>query len=281
MESAGARSAPEASTSQQLTPPAGKRKPQLYRLAPLLLVLTCLLAWEWGARSGRVSALFFPAPTTIAVTLGRLLIEDGLLMDTAITLFRMSVGLLIGGIAGIVMGMLMGWSSKVRSLAEPFVAGIHPIPKSALLPLFLVLMGIGDRPRLALVALAAFFPLLINTMNSVRNIEPTFLEVAANYGARGLKLFQRVILPATLPGILSGARIAANTAMTIAITTELLTSRNGLGARIWMAWETMRTENLYATLIIIVIVGLAINLILSISARKLMPWSPEYASIEK
>jgi NitT/TauT family transport system permease protein len=165
-------------------------------------------------------------------------------------------------------------------LTEPFVAGLHPIPKTALLPLFLVLMGIGDRPRLALVALAAFFPLLISTMNSVRNIEPTYLDVAANYGARSLKLFQRIILPATLPGILSGTRIAANTAMTIAITTELLTSRDGLGARIWMAWETMRTENLYATLVIIIGVGLSINLILSILARRLMPWSPEYANNE-
>lgn len=280
MESAGTRSATEATTTRQLAPPAGGRDRRWYRLVPLALASACLLAWEWAVQSGQVSALFFPAPTTIVARLARLFVQDGLMLDVAVTLFRMGVGLLIGGSAGIVLGMLMGWSARVRTVAEPFIAGLHPIPRSALLPLFLVLMGIGDRPRLALVALAAFFPLLINTMNSVRGIEPTFLEAAANYGARGLKLFRRIILPAALPGILSGLRIAANTAMTLAITTELLTSRNGLGARIWMAWETLRTENLYATLIVIAAVGLSINLLLALLAQRLMPWAPKHAESE-
>lgn len=117
----------------------------------------------------------------------------------------------------------------MRTVAEPFVAGLHPIPKSALLPLFLVLMGIGEQPRLALVALAAFFPLLINTMNSVRSIEPAYLEAAGNYGAHGFCLLRRHHRARRLPGMLSGGRIAVNTAMTIAITTELLTSRQRSG----------------------------------------------------
>lgn len=196
------------------------------------------------------------------------------MLDMIVTLRLMSTGLLIGGTVGVVLGLLMGWSDRVRSVAEPFVAGIHPIPKSALLPLLLILLGLGERPRLALVALAAFFPMVINTMGSVRGIEPGFLEAATNYGARGFNLFRRVIFPASLPGILSGARIAINTAMTISITTELLTARNGLGARIWMAWETLRTENLYATLIVIAAVGLSINWLSTQIVRRMMPWSP-------
>ena len=231
--------------------------------------------------SGRVSALFFPAPTTIIATLLRLFVQGNLLIDVGITLYRMGIGLLIGATAGIVLGMLMGWSGRVRTVAEPFVAGLHPLPKSALLPLLLILMGLGDPPRITLIALAAFFPLLINTMSSVKSMDAALLEAAANYGARGMNLFRRVIFPASLPGILSGARIAANTAMTIAITTELLTSSNGLGARIWMAWETLRTENLYATLIVIALIGLTLNWILSLLARRLMPWSPLATTIEK
>jgi NitT/TauT family transport system permease protein len=169
----------------------------------------------------------------------------------------------------------------VRTVTEPFVAGLYPIPKVALLPLLLVLLGIGDRPRLALVALAAFFPLLINTMSSVRGIEPAYLEAALNYGARGIRLLLRVILPASLPGVLTGVRIAVNSAMTIAITTELLTARNGLGARIWMAWETLRTENLYAVLIVIALTGLVINWLLTLLTRRLMPWSPDLGVSEE
>lgn len=251
------------------------------RLFPPVILGIALLAWEWAVATGRVSALFFPAPTTIVATLINLFVARDLLLDVGLTLYRMGVGFLIGATAGIVLGLLMGWSARVRTVMEPFIAGLHPMPKSALLPLMLVLMGLGDRPRFALVALAAFFPLLINTMSSVNSIDPALLEAAANYGARGFKLFQRVIFPAALPGILSGARIAANTAMTIAITTELLTSRNGLGARIWMAWETLRTENLYATLIVIALVGLTINWLLVRLARWLMPWSPLASAVEK
>ena len=251
-----------------------------YRLIPALLIAIGLLLWEWSVHSGRTSALFFPAPTTIVATLARLLALDDLLSDVAVTLYRMGVGLLIGGSAGIALGLLMGWSARVRMVAEPFVAGLHPIPKTALLPLLLILMGIGDQPRFALVALATFFPMLINTMSSVRSIDPVYLEAASNYGARGFRLFRRIIVPASLPGILSGGRIAVNTAMTIAITAELLMSRNGLGARIWMAWETLRTENLYATLIVIAAIGLLINWLTVRLERRLMPWSPVTMTLE-
>ena len=251
-----------------------------YRLIPALLIAIGLLLWEWSVHSGRTSALFFPAPTTIVATLARLLALDDLLSDVAVTLYRMVVGLLIGGSAGIALGLLMGWSARVRMVAEPFVAGLHPIPKTALLPLLLILMGIGDQPRFALVALATFFPMLINTMSSVRSIDPVYLEAASNYGARGFRLFRRIIVPASLPGILSGGRIAVNTAMTIAITAELLMSRNGLGARIWMAWETLRTENLYATLIVIAAIGLLINWLTVRLERRLMPWSSVTMTLE-
>lgn len=245
------------------------------------MVIAGLLAWEWAVRSGRVSPLFFPAPATVGAALTRLLVEDTLLVDAGLTLYRADVGLLIGATSGIILGLMMGWSIRVRSVAEPFVAALHPIPKTALFPLLLIFMGLNEKPRLALIALSAFFPLLINTMNSVSSIEPTLLEAAANYGARGFNLFRRVFLPASLPGILSGTRIAANTAMTIAITVELLTSQNGLGARIWMAWETLRTENLFATLIVIATIGLAINWLLTRLARRLMPWSPLTGALEK
>lgn len=281
LNSAATGNAPATASSHLVSSAAPTIRHSRYRLAPPVLLLLGLLAWEWAVAGGRASALFFPAPTTIATTLVRMLVLDDLLLDVALTLYRVGIGLLIGGTAGIILGLLMGWSRRVRTVAEPFVAGLHPIPKSALLPLFLVLMGIGEQPRLALVALAAFFPLLINTMNSVRSIEPAYLEAAGNYGAHGVRLLRRIIVPASLPGMLSGGRIAVNTAMTIAITTELLTSRNGLGARIWMAWETLRTENLYATLIVISVTGLLINLLLVWLERRLMPWSPVTSSLER
>ena len=271
---------PPAAPSRRAVLVSNRKRAWLYRLAAPVLVLVGLLVWEWGVANGIISALFFPAPTKIASALIKLA-QNGLLQDVGFTLSSMFLGLLIGGSVGVILGLLMGWSESVRMVAEPFVAGLHPMPKSALLPLLLILMGIGDPPRITLVALASFFPLLINTMSSVRSIEPVYLEAAINYGARGIRLFVRIILPASLPGILSGVRIAVNTALTISITTEILMGNHGLGARIWMAWETLRTENLYAILIVIAAVGLAGNWLLRHLTLWLMPWSPGTPAIEK
>lgn len=243
------------------------------RLAFALLLALGLAGWEWAA-GHNLPSLFFPAPSKILFTLMRWIWQGELWLDIGLTLYRMGCGFLVGGSLGIGLGLLMGWSRRARSLGEPFVAALHPMPKSALLPLFLILMGLGEGPRLALVGLAAFFPLLINTMSSVQHIEPAYLEAAANYGARGWRLFRHILIPASLPGIFSGARIALNTSLTLAITAELLTSQNGLGARIWLAWQILRTENLYATLLVVALLGLLSNALLTTLARRLMPWAP-------
>lgn len=280
LEHVGTRGTPEAGpgrvalgSPRKLSAPAPGPH-WFFRQLPFWLVVVGLLWWEWGAQTGRISTLFFPAPTTIGATLHRLLVNDTLLNDTGTTLYRLFVSLALGGLAGVWLGMLMGWSAVVRTVAEPFVAAIHPLPKSSMLPLFLVLMGIGESPRMTLVMMTAFFPMLISAMAAVRAIEPAHLEAAANYGARGFQLFRRVIFPAGLPGILSGLRIALNAAFSVTITTELLISRSGLGARIWMAWETMRTENLYAALLMIALVGILSNWLLAVATRRLTPWAP-------
>jgi len=232
-----------------------------------------LLVWEGAVHVGALPVLLFPAPTVIGSTFVRHALSGSLLTDVGFTLSRWGVGLMIGAIAGIAVGVLMGWSARVRTVMEPFVAAVHPLPKSSLLPLLLVLMGVGDGPRVVLVALAAFFPMLISTMTSVATIDTVHLEAAYNYGARGKQLLTHVILPASLPGIMGGMRIALNSALTIAITAELLTSRNGLGARIWMAWQTFRTVNLYVALAAIGLLGLSANALLGLLSRYAMPWT--------
>lgn len=244
------------------------------RFLPAIIASSILVSWEAASRTGLIEAIFFPPPSIIVAALIRRLSPGSIPRDLGLTLSRAGLGLFLGGSAGIILGMFMGWSWKVRMVLNPFVAGLYPIPKTALLPLFLVLLGIGEAPRIALTAFAAFFPLLVSTMQSVRSIEPLHLEAAANYGARGKALLLRVILPASLPGILGGARIAANTSLTIAITAEIVTLQGGLGASIWLAWQTMRTEDLYATLLLIAAVGLCMDAGLRALVRWLVPWAP-------
>ena len=186
-------------------------------------------------------------------------------------------GALIGGAAGLSLGLLMGWSPRVRAIADPFVAAAHPIPKIAVLPLVLIIFGIGETSKIALIAVAAFFPMLINTMAGVRQIHPLHFEVAKNYGAGPWLVFRRVLWPGSLPLALAGARLALNTALVITVAVELLTARQGLGATIWLAWETMRTERLYVALLATAILGISFNLLLQFVAGRLAPWQIEQA----
>jgi NitT/TauT family transport system permease protein len=166
--------------------------------------------WEIMAVNGLISPLLAPAPSEVAVTLVRELRGGAIGAHLVATLFRLAGGMLIGGTLGIIVGLAMGSSRRIREIADPFVSAIYPLPKIALFPVVMVLLGIGDASRIAIVTLSAFFPLMINTMNGVRQISPTHLDVARNYGAAGTKLFTRVVLPASLPMVLSGFRIALN-----------------------------------------------------------------------
>jgi NitT/TauT family transport system permease protein len=221
-----------------------------------------------------VSPVFFPPPSRIAVTLWNDLARGTLAADIRATLLRTIPALLLGGIPGMLLGLAMGWSRRLRRVAEPFVAAFHPIPKLALLPLFIVILGIGEAPRIVVIAVAAFFPILINAMAGVREISPVHFDVAANYRASPVRILRRVVLPGSLPFVLAGVRVAANIALVTAIAVEMIAAGDGLGARVWLSWQVLRTEQLYATLAVIAAAGIGLNVLLAWSEARLVPWRP-------
>ncbi|HQR68230.1 MAG TPA: ABC transporter permease subunit [Thermoanaerobaculia bacterium] len=136
----------------------------------------------------------------------------------------------------------------------------------------MILLGIVEAPKIVVVAAAAFFPLLINTMAGVRQISPIHFEVAHSYGASAPRVFWRVLLPGSLPQILSGARLALNGGLLITIALEIVAARTGLGAAIWLAWQTLRVEELFAALFIASLLGIGFNAALVRLERLLVPW---------
>jgi NitT/TauT family transport system permease protein len=238
----------------------------------ILSLLLVGLAWEGMSRTSIISPLFFPPPSVVLASLYDLVISHTLWPHLGATLMRMSLGLLIGGIPGILVGLGMGWSSRVRALLDPLVAALHPLPKVAILPLIMIIFGIGELSKVMAVAVAVFFPVLINSMVAVLQIEPLFFEVAELYGAGRGRTFKRVVLPGSLPMIMAGVRIGLNSALLITIAVELVTARQGLGALIWLAWELFRTEELYAGLLVIGFLGLLTNWLMIRLQGRLIPW---------
>ncbi len=236
------------------------------------LVVGMLGIWECLSRTGQVSALFFPAPSEIVQTLIRQLRQQELTPHLLATLTRVGIGFAVGGGLGLFMGLLMGWSARLRRILDPLFAAIHPIPKTAIFPLIMLIFGIGETPKLVLVAIVTFFPMLINTTAGVSQIPPIYFEVAKNYQAGLFNVFRRVIIPGSLPFILTGTRLALNTALVLTIVVEMIMAQRGLGAVIWFSWETLRTDELYASLFMIALVGNGVNLLLSLAGKWLLPW---------
>jgi NitT/TauT family transport system permease protein len=254
--------------------PDGAPRPWL-GLVSLAIAAIALGGWELAARAGMVSKLFFPAPSVIVRTVFGMLEGGRLAQDVAGTVGRLVTGFLFGGAVGLGLGMLMGWSPTTRRILDPFVAAAHPVPKISMLPLIMLVFGIGAFSKTLIVAVSAFFPMLINTMAGVRQIQPVYFEVAENYGASARQVFTSVVLPGSLPLILAGARLALNRALSITIAVELLMGENGLGAMLWYAWETLRVEELYATIAVIAVLGIGFRFTLQHLARRFTPWQVE------
>lgn len=239
---------------------------------PTFLVVAFLAAWESAARGGLISALFFPPPSVIAATLAGQVGNGVLLGSLGITLQRLLLGMIVGGVPGLLLGQLLGWSPRTRGAISPFIAAAHPIPKIAILPLIMVVFGVGETSLVVVAATGAFFPMLINTMVGVQQINPIHFEVARNYGAGPWKVFTRVILPGSLPFMLAGLLLALNVTLLLTIAVEMVSASTGLGAAIWLAWQTMHVDDIYANLVVITVFGVGFNLLIQHLRRRLIPW---------
>jgi ABC-type nitrate/sulfonate/bicarbonate transport system permease component len=242
---------------------------------PALVSGVALVAWELAVRVGLLPSILLPAPSTIVVSAGALLASGTLSTAARVTVTRLVVGLALGGAAGLLLGLAMGWSRRLRTVLDPFVAGAHAVPKIAILPLVMIVFGVGESPKVFIASVGAFFPMLIATMDGVRQINPIHFQVAENYGARWPHVFSRVLLPACLPSIVSGLRLAINAALLLTIAVEMISGREGLGVLIWTAWETMRTEQLYVSVGIILVLGVGSNIVLQRLATRFILWRVE------
>ncbi|MGB5661598.1 MAG: ABC transporter permease [Thermoanaerobaculia bacterium] len=242
------------------------------RWYPWLISIVVFLVWEALARSGVIPTLFFPAPTRILSALVELARSGELADHLRISLLRVTLGFLIGGGAGLAVGWLTGWFPALRHAVDPLMAALHPLPKVALLPLMLVVFGLGERANVVVVATAAFFPMMISTMSGVRDLPDIYFEVAQGFGATHGTVFRRIIVPGSLPSVLTGVRLAANVALLVSISVELVSTDAGLGNRIWFAWQTFRIEDLWAYLVVISLLGIVLMASVRLLDRLVVPW---------
>lgn len=230
--------------------------------------------WEIVGRTATDLQFLVPPLSRVLAVGWNLAVSGYLWSELAHTLARVALGLGWGFAAGVVVGVGMALLPLLRWIADPIVSSLYPMPKIALLPLFLVAFGLGDTSRVVLIGLSTFFIVVITTAGGLRSLDPIYRDALDNLGAgRGL-VVRRLLLPGALPGILTGLRLAAGTALLITLAVEFTASRDGIGWMMWMAWQTFALERLYIGLIVCALLGLGLAAGVRALERRLVPWMP-------
>ncbi len=246
----------------------GRRDLALAALTPLVL----LLAWQVLATTGTIDDKLFPPPTRIASEAANLLRSGALTHDTLVTLRRLLLGYVAGAVLGVLSGLLMGTWRSANAALSPTFAALYALPKIAILPLLLLIFGLGETPKVLSVAITIFFVLQINTLAGVRQIDPRTLEAARSYGATGLKRFRYVIVPACTPAIFTGLKVATGLGVVVIIAVEFVASNDGLGFMIWNAWTLFQPDRMYVGLVVVAVLGAALTGLVTVIERASLPW---------
>jgi NitT/TauT family transport system permease protein len=242
------------------------------RALSILSPIVLLAIWEAGAIAGVIDTRFFPAPTKIFAALWELVRSGEMLGHVAISLQRILIGFILGAVPGIAIGLAVGLFPVARAIVQPLVDALFPIPKIALLPMMIMLFGLGEGSKYAIIAIAVVFLVLINTETGVRNIERIYFDVARNYGASRRMLFTDIALPGALPLIMAGLKLGMGVALIVIVSAEFVNAKSGIGYFIWNSWSIFQVEWMYAGLTVTAILGFASAVLLGALERALVPW---------
>lgn len=238
-----------------------------------------LIPW-WGAIalwyavrwSGFVNPSLIPAPHRVAVKFVELLTHEGLLVDVFASTRRVTLGVLLGIAAAVPVGFLLGWYRPARTFADPMINFFRALPPIALIPLVIVYFGVDEVAKLVILFYAAFFSGVIVMYEGVSQITPLYIRVAQTLGASEFEIFKKVIIPLTVPHILTALRVALGVSWATLVASELIAAQRGLGALIQNASTYFLLDVIYVGIICIGCVALIMDMILRSISKRLLVW---------
>lgn len=246
--------------------------PKSRRWVGFIVFVGLILVAEWGTREGWITALTLPKPSDVLQTFIELY-QSGLLFKHLVpSLSRLAVGAAIGASVGISVGVLIGLFSYIRSGLVPLVAAVFPIPKIALLPLFVIWFGIGEGSKYALIAFGTFTPTVVATYGAVDNVDRTLIRMGQSFGLSWWSIVRKIVLPGAMPGILSGLRISLAIAIILLVAAEMLGAEHGIGAYILEAGSLYDLERLFVGVVILSALGVIVSALIGFAERRILRW---------
>jgi len=253
-------------------PTRAARVPRPELLFAVLSPLTLLVVWELCSRTGIFDQRILPAPTTVFAELVQLGREGELWQHVGHTSARFALGMALGTVPGIFLGLTMGMFRWCRAIVQPIVTILYPLPRIALFPLFLILLGLNEKSNILMIALGPFFTMVISAMAGVLNVDAIYKDVAQSYETKPRDLYLKVMLPAALPVIMSGVQISIGLALMTTTAVEYLNADTGLGYLIWHSWQILSLKLSLAALLAAGILGALIFMFFQWLERRLIPW---------
>lgn len=240
-------------------------------------VIAFLMVWQLVTLQRLVPELFLPGPTDIASAFAAYVARGQIWPDVWVSGQELVYGFALAIVIGLPLGILMGWYRRVNMALDPFVTFFYTIPRIALTPLLIIWFGIGINSKIAVVFLGAIFAIVINTAAGVRNLDPSLIKAARSFGASDAQLFRTVVLPGSVPFILTGLRLGLGHALTGVVVGELVAAQVGVGLMMATAGATFQTSKVFVGLVIIATAGIVLTFLLSRIEQRFQSWKPHPA----
>jgi NitT/TauT family transport system permease protein len=229
------------------------------RVVGWIAVAFVLIMWEVVVVAAHLNPIYLPRPTHILIALLAMFKTGGLLGDLLATLGRIFGGFAISLVIGTLLGIWMATSERVSAIADNFIAALYPLPKVTLIPLLIIWLGTGGPFMLTISALGAIFPIVINTVLGIRQCDPGLILAARDLGATNRQIISMVLLPSAVPSIFAGVRLGIGVSIILVVAAEMVVGKVGLGARLYLAGQVLETEQVFAVLIVLAILGVAVT----------------------
>jgi ABC-type nitrate/sulfonate/bicarbonate transport system permease component len=237
---------------------------------PILLITM----WQVAANNRWIDVRFFPGPKAI-VDASRDLISSGTLFDAMwASTKRILGGYAIGVVTGVAAGLILGVSGLIRAALEPTLMTLYVVPKIAILPLLLLIFGLGDKPKIISVAITVFFFMWIQTMEAVIATNNGYKEAMRSFDANAWQMFRYVYLPSSLPQIFVAARLCAGISVLVMVSVEFVQGDDGVGYLIWNSWSLFLATRMYVGIVAVSLMGLVFSMIVKGIGRRVLPWAP-------
>jgi NitT/TauT family transport system permease protein len=242
---------------------------------PALTVVIFVLAWELWVRARGIAPIYLPAPSAIAVYLYRMTVDGSMGYNLGITLLRIFAGFALAALTGILLGLLMGMSRVVARVADAWIAALYPLPKISLIPLLIIWLGTGEAYKIVISAVTAFFPIVISTYAGIRQVDRGLMKAAMDLGASPRQIQLKVVIPAAIPSILAGLQLGMGVTIILVVAAEMIggSAQGGMGYLLISAGQVMETEKVFASLVVLAVVGAAIIKLQQWTDRMVAPWA--------